>query len=123
MFFNTYGLLWQNARNLKYIKWFNTPLAKKLADSKLKTKEFLRSKGIPIPETLGILSSHDELTEEFISSLMPPFVVKPNKGFGWKGIIVVDKLNAIGDFVANTWDIFTQENFIYFIIFFYYCLI
>ena len=70
MFFKTYGLLWQNARNLKYIKWFNTKLAKDLADSKLKTKEFLKTKDIPVPETFFILKKHEEVTDELLEKLI-----------------------------------------------------
>jgi len=110
MFFKTYWLLGQNARNLKYIKWFNSKMAKKLADSKLQTKEFLKTKKIPVPETLAILRKHEEITKELIEKLTPPFVIKPNAGFGWKGIIVVDSLDSSGNFVANTWDVFSKKD-------------
>ncbi len=110
MFFKTYGLLWQNARNLKYIKGFNSKMARKLADSKLKTKEFLKSRGVPVPKTLAILKNHDQVTLERVMELDPPFVVKPNNWFGWKWIIVVDEVDASGNFVANTGDIYSPEQ-------------
>ena len=103
MFFKTYWLLGQNARNLKYIKWFNSKMAKKLADSKLKTKDFLKSKWIPVPDTLAILTKHEEITDKMISELNPPFVIKPNAGFWGKGIIVVDKIDSLANFISNTW--------------------
>jgi len=110
MFFKTYGLLGQNARNLKYIKWFNTKMAKKLADSKLQTKEFLKTKKIPVPETLAILKKHEEITDELIKWLKPPFVIKPNAGFGWKWIIVIDSLDSSSNFVSNTKKVFTPNE-------------
>ena len=110
MFFKTYGLLWQNARNLKYIKGFNSKMAKKLADSKLKTKDFLRSKWIPVPNTLAILSKYEEITDDMISKLQPPFVIKPNAGFWWKGIIVIDKLDSSWNFVSNTSQVYTGKD-------------
>ena len=110
MFFKTYWLLWQNARNLKYIKGFNSKMARKLADSKLQTKEFLKTKKIPVPETLAILKKHDEITSELVENLKPPFVIKPNAGFGWKWIIVVDSLDSSSNFVSNTGQVYSQNE-------------
>ena len=110
MFFKTYGLLWQNARNLKYIKWFNSKLAKDLADSKLKTKEFLKTKNIPVPETFSIFKRHEEITDELVEKLIPPFVLKPNKGFWWKGIIIIDKKNSVWDFLSITGESYSNSE-------------
>lgn len=107
MFFKTYGLLGQNARNLKYIKWFNSKMARKLADSKLQTKYFLKKKGIPVPETLAVFKKHSEITEEVVQQLEPPFVIKPNAGFWGKWIIVINKRDSLNNFISNTWDVFT----------------
>jgi len=57
-------------------------MAKKLADSKLQTKYFLKEKGIPVPKTLAVLKKHEEITADLIEKLEPPFVIKPNAGFG-----------------------------------------
>ncbi len=110
MFFKTYWLLWQNARNLKYIKGFNTKMARKLADSKLKTKDFLKARWIAVPETLAILKKHSEITDTLVADFEAPFVIKPNNGFWGKWIIVVDTIDSSGNFVANTWDVFTPEK-------------
>ncbi len=112
MFFKTYWLLWQNARNLKYIKGFNTKIARRLADSKLKTKEFLWAKWVAVPETLAVLKRHDEITKELVDWLKPPFVIKPNNGFWWKGIIVIDSRDASGNFVSNTGDSYSVEQIV-----------
>jgi len=110
MFFKTYGILWINARSLKYIKAYNGKVARDLADSKLKTKEFLKKQWVSVPQTLKILKKHDELTEEMVAGLEPPFVIKPNNGFGWKGILVVDSVDHNGTFTTNTWDTFTKKQ-------------
>ena len=110
MFFKTYWLLWQNARNLKYIKGFNTKMARKLADSKLKTKDFLKARWVAVPETLAILKKHSEITDKLIADFEAPFVIKPNNGFGWKGIIVIDTIDASWNFVANTGDVYSPEK-------------
>ena len=85
-------------------------MARKLADSKLKTKDFLRSRWVPVPKTLAILKSHEQVTLERVKELEAPFVVKPNNGFWGKGIIVIDLVDASWNFVSNTGDTYTPEQ-------------
>ena len=107
MFFRKeYGLLWQNARNLQYIKSNNFAISRKLADSKLKTKEFLSGHNISVPKTLAILGKHEDITDKMIEWLEPPFVVKPNNGYGGKGILIFESKTADGSFVTNTDEIY-----------------
>lgn len=117
MFFKSHWLLGQNARNLSYIKWGNFNLAKKLADSKLTTKKFLARHDIAVPETLQIIKKHSELSLEKIKSFTPPFVVKPNNGYGGKGILIIDDIDAFGSFITNSGEKYTPkklaEHFIY----------
>jgi len=110
MFFKTYWILGQNARNLNYIKWFNDVIAKRLADSKLKTKDFLSKKWILVPKTLFIFKKHSELNEDIFEKLEPPFVVKPNNWFWWKGIFIFESKDQLGNYVANTWELFSKEK-------------
>jgi len=85
-------------------------LSKKLADSKLKTKKFLASHKVAVPETLQIIWKHSEIQEEKIKEYEPPFVIKPNNGYGWKGILIIDEKNAEGNFVTNSGTIYTPEK-------------
>jgi len=123
MFFKSHGLLWQNARNLTYIKWGNFKLAKKLADSKLTTKKFLARHNIAVPETLQIIKKHSEVQIEKIKSFTPPFVVKPNNWYGWKWILIIDEIDASGSFITNSGEKYTPErlaeHFIYVLDWFY----
>jgi len=107
-FLKDHWLLGQNSRNLDYIKSTNFALSRKLADSKLKTKEFLMNHQISVPATLAVLKKHEQITEEMIQSLEPPFVVKPNNGYGGKWILVFESKNADGSFVTNAGD--TYDN-------------
>lgn len=111
-FFKNYGILGQNARNLKYIWEFNDDLAKKLADSKIKTKEFLANKWVKVSENLAIIKSHDELDNFDMNSLPLPFVVKPNAWYWWKWIIVFDKKDGAGNFISNDNQIYSPQEFI-----------
>lgn len=124
MFFTkNYGLLGQNSRNLEYIKSSNFAISRKLADSKLKTKQFLSGHNVAVPATLALFKKHEEITDEAVSSLEPPFVVKPNNGYGGKWIYVFESKTADFKFVANTGKVFTlrqlKEHFHYIIDWFF----
>jgi len=84
-----YWILWINARNLKYIKPYNEKKLIKLADSKLRTKFFLKELDIPFPYLFDILKSRKQLSKYDWSYLKwKDFVVKPNKGSKGKGILL-----------------------------------
>ncbi len=100
-FFKNYWILGQNARNLNFISEYNDDLAKSLADSKLKTKEFLSNKWVKVQESLAVIKNHKELDDFDLTSLPLPFVVKPNAGYGWKWIIVFERLDEEGNFITT----------------------
>jgi len=86
---NAKKLLGMNARNLDYIRPFNRKKAKRLADDKLLSKRVLAKNAIPVPKLLAKIKSIEEL-ENFDWSCLPlSFVLKPNKGFGGSGILVI----------------------------------
>jgi alpha-L-glutamate ligase-like protein len=110
VFFKTYWLLGQNARNLDYIKEYNTKLAKRLADSKLKTKEFLKAKWVAVPETIFIFSKHEEIVDEIFDNLVPPFVVKPNGGFWGKWILIFTDKDVTWNYITRSGKIYTKKD-------------
>lgn len=109
MFFKTYWILWQNARNLNYIKWYNNSLSRSLADSKLRTKEFLSEKWISIVDTLVVIDSHEELKNDFLDDLNLPFVIKPNNWYWWKWIIILEKKDIDWNYISNSWKIYSKK--------------
>lgn len=92
MKFFSHGVLGMNARNLKYIRAKNTGDSVSLADSKLKTKNFLSGRGIPFSETYAVIGSQQELGNFSFDSLPSVFVIKPNHGSKGQGILIVKKL-------------------------------
>ncbi|MEF2175172.1 MAG: tyrosine/phenylalanine carboxypeptidase domain-containing protein [Candidatus Absconditabacteria bacterium] len=91
-----FGILGINSRNLNYIKRFNKRKAIKLADNKLKTKIFLSERGIPVPETYGVISSRKQLQEYNFSNFpKEEYVIKPNKGSKGNGIFIVKNLGEV----------------------------
>ncbi len=89
MIFSNKGILGINARNLLYIKPYNTKKAIRLADDKIKTKQFLSARGVPVPKLYGIIKTTEELERFDFNTLPNSFVVKPNNGFGGEGIIPI----------------------------------
>lgn len=88
-FFHNPGLLGINARNLLYIKPYNPKKAVVLADSKLKTKNFLSARGIPVARLYSVINSKKELDVYDFGSLPSSFVIKPNAGYGGEGIMII----------------------------------
>lgn len=92
MKFFSHGILGMNARNLQYIKTKNTGDRLSLADSKLKTKNFLSGRGIPFAETYAVIDSQMELNAFSFDSIKENmFVIKPNHGSKGQGILIVKK--------------------------------
>ncbi|PID52699.1 MAG: hypothetical protein CR972_00630 [Candidatus Moraniibacteriota bacterium] len=82
-------ILGMNARNLTYIRPHNLKRAKRLADEKITSKMLLKKNGVPVPRLIAQISSRRTL-ENFDWSILPPsFVLKPNRGLGGDGIVVV----------------------------------
>lgn len=98
-FKNSRRLLGMNARNLEYIRPNNRLKAKRLADDKLLSKRILKKNEIAVPELIAKIRNHAELESFDWQSLPESFALKPNRGFGGEGILVLygkkkDRLDA-----------------------------
>ncbi len=82
-------VLGMNARNLLYVRPYNPKEARKVADNKLLCKRILKKAGLPVPELLGRVRNFADLTDFNWDSLPNSFVLKPNRGLGGEGIVVV----------------------------------
>ncbi|MBU1935464.1 alpha-L-glutamate ligase-like protein [Patescibacteria group bacterium] len=108
-FFHNPGLLGINARNLLYIKAYNPKKAVMLADSKIKTKNFLSARGIPVARLYNAIHSKKELKNFDFNSLPNSFVVKPNSGYGGEGILII-KGRKGSNWVSGNDEVFTQAE-------------
>lgn len=84
-------ILGMNARNHRYTSVYNSKKAKRTADSKLLTKSTLRKKKLPTPRLFRVFRNERDLDKFNFDKLPESFVVKPNRGLGGEGIIVVEK--------------------------------
>ena len=82
-------VLGMNARNLEYIRPYNLKRAKRLADNKLLSKKLLAKNGITVSPLLFKIRSREELESFDWTKLPDSFALKPNRGFGGEGIVVV----------------------------------
>jgi alpha-L-glutamate ligase-like protein len=81
-------ILGLNRRNQEYIRPYNSPSAKNIADNKILTKKLLAKEGIKTPEVYKLIKTKKQLKFLDWDSLPKSFVIKPNKGTGGNGIIV-----------------------------------
>ena len=96
MFKTASKILGINARNLLYIKAYNPKEAIYRADSKLATKQFLSTRGLAVPKFIAAVRHHDDLANLNLANFPDAFVLKPDRGYGGEGILVIVKRE--GDF-------------------------
>lgn len=87
------GIMGMNQRNSGYIGRYNPRKLYPLVDNKLKTKIIARKANVTTPALLGVISIQAEVegVERHIKDT-PGFVIKPAKGSGGKGILVITKI-------------------------------
>ena len=79
-----------NARNVDFVAKYNPRHLYPLVDNKLKTKLLAQKSGIAVPELLGTIEcQHDVKLARNLIAPFDQFVIKPAKGSGGKGILVI----------------------------------
>lgn len=87
------SILGINARTKHYAYPYNTKRGKKTANSKAITARILKRAEIPHPEIYAKFKRLDQIDEFDFNKLPRAFVVKPSRGLGGEGIIVIKKKN------------------------------
>lgn len=82
-------ILGMNARNFLYIRKYNKPSAKRLADDKLATKRRLLRNDIQTAKLLASFYNRNDILEFEWNLPKEGFVIKPARGFGGQGILVM----------------------------------
>jgi alpha-L-glutamate ligase-like protein len=84
------GIVGMNSRNAEYILDHNPRALFPVVDDKLKMHDLCRRIGVPAPQVFAALASFGKLRD--LAALLQgrdEFVVKPNRGSGGRGILVV----------------------------------
>ncbi len=82
-------ILGMNARILSYMRPSNSLRAIRIADNKLLAKKILRKNGLPVLQTYSIIRGIQELKNFNWTDLPNSFTLKPNRGLGGEGILIV----------------------------------
>lgn len=92
---NRKGLLGMNKRNVSYISRYNERSRYPLVDDKLKTKILAQKFNLSVPQLRGVVKYQYE-TSLFANMVkeLNGFAVKPAKGSGGKGILVVKEVKG-----------------------------
>lgn len=97
------AVLGLNSRNHLYTAVYNSRKGKRIANSKLETKKILRASDIRVPKTYVVIESEEKLDKfDFLTLPDYGFVVKPNRGLGGEGIVVIDRpAQYVGEWVRS----------------------
>jgi len=111
-FKNSNKLLGMNSRNLEYVRPYNKTRAKRLADNKLLSKRMLRKNGIGVSRLIAKIKSLEELENFDWQTLPSSFALKPNRGFGGEGIVVVygKKKNGVDTWIKADRSLITVDD-------------
>ncbi len=91
-----------NARNFLYIRPFNKPSAKRVADDKLETKKILIENGLPTPALLATFYTRKDVRDFDWDLPEEGFAIKPARGYGGGGIIAFKSWkNGVGTTVSG----------------------
>lgn len=84
------GIVGMNRRNVAYISPYNPRRLYPRVDDKLITKKITQAVGIPVPKLIGAVKAQHQTRQlaEFMKA-HHHFVIKPSKGSGGKGILVI----------------------------------
>ncbi|CAH8197406.1 alpha-L-glutamate ligase-like protein [Vibrio aestuarianus] len=84
------GIMGMNKRNHSYIGRYNDRSKYPLVDDKLQTKLIAERAGCTVPKLIGVISNQADVKRihNMVKS-WPGFVIKPARGSGGKGILVI----------------------------------
>lgn len=96
------AVLGMNSRNINYISHYNQRHLYPIVDDKLQTKKAAQDAGIAVPDLLGVIEGQWQI-KNFLNMAQhwSQFVLKPTRGSGGKGIMVI---------VGRDFDFFIKSN-------------
>ncbi|MCG3728261.1 alpha-L-glutamate ligase-like protein [Vibrio cincinnatiensis] len=84
------GIMGMNKRNHSYIGRYNDRSKYPLVDDKLQTKLIAQRAGCTVPQLIGVISNQGDVKRiHQMVEQWPGFVIKPARGSGGKGILVI----------------------------------
>lgn len=107
------GVLGMNFRNAEYIMAHNARSKFPLVDDKVQTKRLAEKFGIPSPELYAVVENHGDIAKlPAVLNKLREFVIKPARGSGGSGIILIkDKIEE--GFVTQSGRVLSMDDFAY----------
>jgi len=107
------GLLGMNRRNADYIMRCNPRSSFPIVDNKVLTRDMAEKFGVPTPPIFMVIENHGQISgiEEALAG-RKEFVLKPARGTGGSGIVLVVDRNEKG-FLSQSGKVFTRDDFGY----------
>lgn len=107
------GVLGMNRRNAEYIMRFNPRSSFPLVDDKLKTKQLAEAYQIPTPPLYRVIEHHGDMArlEEMLRDYQD-FVIKPARGTGGSGIVLVTG-HTEGGFIKQSGEVIPMKDLAY----------
>jgi len=107
------GVLGMNRRNAEYIMRFNPRSSFPLVDDKLKTKQLAEAYQIPTPPLYRVIEHHGDMARvEAMLRDYQDFVVKPARGTGGGGIVLVTG-HTQGGFIKQSGEVIPMKDLAY----------
>lgn len=104
------NILGINARTQLFTYRYNTRKGKNIADSKLQTARVLKKAGVPHPKIFRKFKNPEMINNFNWKSLPDRFALKPSRGLGGEGIIVVKKKLVDGGFLTTNKEKLTVDD-------------
>jgi alpha-L-glutamate ligase-like protein len=105
------GVVGINMRNARYLLPNNPRRLYRLVDDKLQTKALAEAHGLSVPETYAVIRSpHDAAKLEEKLADRAAFVIKPARGSGGKGVLVIDGRDGKGGYLKPSGAVLTGDE-------------
>lgn len=95
------SILGLNSRTKNYAYKYNTRRGKNIADSKIQTANILKHAGIPYPKIYKKFKRPEDVFKFDWDKLPDKFALKPSRGLGGQGIIVIKRRLKSGNFLTT----------------------
>ena len=107
------GVLGMNRRNAEYIMRSNPRSSFPLVDDKLKTKQLAEAHQIPTPPLFHVIEHHGDIPGlEKVLRGHQDFVIKPARGAGGSGIVLI-KGHTLGGFIKQNGEVILMKDLTY----------
>lgn len=105
------SILGLNARGSLFTSKYNSRKAKNIANSKIQTAKVLKADNVPTPKIISKFKKLEDVNAFDWSKLPERFAIKPSRGLGGDGIIVIKKKLKNGNFLTTSREEKTIDDF------------